>query len=146
MCVPLNRDDSVIADFLFLIALLTLYHSDDAALQNAPGECRFVHQHQNVDGIAVVSFGRRDKAKVVGKCHPSRQYLFQFKDALVCIERKLIPAALGCFDHHPEKLFALGERFQMNRIRQCSGTCLALVLIRSFMLYNKMPGHRPRFV
>jgi inorganic pyrophosphatase len=45
-------------DFGF-VPLLTLNYADWSATESTSGKCRLIHQHQDIDRIAIICFGRR---------------------------------------------------------------------------------------
>jgi hypothetical protein len=59
----LHGYDSIIPFLVFLVALLTLNDSDEAALQETTGECWLVHQHQHIDGITIFAQGTGNETK-----------------------------------------------------------------------------------
>ena len=59
----LNRDHSVIAFFLFLAPLLAFDDSNQAALKQAPRKCWLIHEHQDVDRVAVLRFRGGNESK-----------------------------------------------------------------------------------
>jgi hypothetical protein len=70
----------------------------------------FVHQHQDIDGIAVVGFGRGNETEIVRKRHSRRQNLLQFENVIVRIEGELVPASFGSFDNNPKQSVCLPNR------------------------------------
>ena len=103
MCVLLDGEYPIIPFFGLLVFLLALDHADDATLQHTTGKRRFIHQHQHIHGIPVISLGARHKAEVVGKSHPRWQHFLQFENVFAFVERKLVSAALRSLDHHPHQ-------------------------------------------
>jgi hypothetical protein len=50
-------DDAIIALFLAFLSFLALDNADWPTLQDASRECGFIHQHQHINGIAVLGLG-----------------------------------------------------------------------------------------
>src|SRR4030095_6768692 len=90
--------DSVVTFAVLLLSLQALDDSDQPTSQKTTRERRLVHEHQNVDGVAIFRDGRRYKSEVVGKSHSDRQNLFQLEDPLVGIERVFVAPSFRCFD------------------------------------------------
>ena len=94
----LDGDDPIVALTFFLLSLLTLDDSDDAAFKQTAGKGGLIHQHEHVGRVAVFGFGRWDEAEVVREGHPGRQDLRQSEDSQLFIECVFVSAALGRFD------------------------------------------------
>src|SRR5689334_10977639 len=103
----LDGDDAVIPLFVFLVSLFSFNDPNGTAGQHASGECRLIHQVQNVYGIAVVGLGRRHESEVEGKGHSGWQYFFQFEDPLVWVEGELVSASFWSLDHDTQHLFVI---------------------------------------
>src|ERR1700704_4238964 len=75
MSSNLYRKEPIIPRNLFALFLLALNNSNQPTPENTAGERRLIHQHENIDGIAVVSFSGRYKSKIIRECHSSGEDL-----------------------------------------------------------------------
>src|SRR5580658_4536020 len=82
-------DDAIVSDLFLLVALLALDNANRAAFEDAPWKGGFIHQHQYVNGVTIVGFGRGNKSEVVRKGHTSRQNFLQFENVIVNVKSKL---------------------------------------------------------
>jgi hypothetical protein len=130
LCVPLNRDDSVIADFFSYSPV----RPESLRWNGSSGrilESRFVHQHQHVDGAAIVSFRRRNETEAVRKCHSDGQDFFQFKNTLVNIEGKLVATPFGVSITTFRRSLSAAKDFRLTEFSKLLLWFTLLLLIRS---------------
>ena len=107
-----DGNQAVVADFLFSVELFSLNHSDEAGSHRATGVSGFVHQQQDIDGIAVGRDGSRQEAEVVGEDHACRQDFFECEDTLIGIVGEFVAAMSRRFDDDLEEVVFLHERLQ----------------------------------
>ena len=94
----------------FLPRLLAFDDADEAGHEGAAGEGGFVHENEDVDGVAVVGEGAGEEAEVVGEDHAGGESGFEDEDLLDVVETVFVAAAFGGFDDDLEKLVAdLGD-------------------------------------
>jgi len=99
--------EAVVADGLHLGGgLFAFDDADEAAHEGAAGEGGFVHEDEDVDGVAVVGLGLGDEAEVVGEGHAGGEGGFEDEGLLCFVEAVFVAAAAGCFDDDLEELVA----------------------------------------
>jgi hypothetical protein len=110
-------DDAIVSDLFLLVALLALDNANRAAFEDAPWKGGFIHQHQYVNGVTIVGFGRGNKSEVVRKGHTSRQNFLQFENVIVNVKSKLVAASFRSLDDDLKHLFVSGiERLKSRGI------------------------------
>ena len=110
--IALDGDDPIISFFHSERPLDPLNHANRPAHECATRKRRFIHEHQYIDWISVVRFGRGNEAEVIGEGHAGRQHFLQLEDAVFRIEGELVPAAFRGFDDYPQvPLVSVRDRF-----------------------------------
>ena len=99
-------DEAIVPDGLLLVGLLAFDDADEAGHEGAAGEGGFVHEDEDVDGVAVVCEGAGEEAEVVGEDHAGGEGGFENEDLLEVVEAVFVAAAFGGFDDDLEKLVA----------------------------------------
>src|SRR5580704_253448 len=103
-----DRQQAIVANLVLPVELLAFDDTNQTGAHHHARVGRFIHQQQDVDGIAVLGKGSRQEAKVIGEGHTCRKDLAQSKHALVGVERELVSASLGSLDNdlqNPVRLF-----------------------------------------
>lgn len=93
-----DGDQAVVPNFIFSVELFSLNHSDETGSHCATGVSGFVHQQQDIDGIAVGRNGARQEAEVIGEDHARGQDFFECEDTLIGIIGEFIAAVSRRFD------------------------------------------------
>jgi len=97
--VDFSRDQAIVALGLAVFRLLSLDRADQLTLNETAGKRRRIHQHQDVQRIAVIGFGLWNESEVIGKHHPGRENFFQAVSTELLVPGVLIPAAAGSLDY-----------------------------------------------
>lgn len=118
----LDGNDAVIAFFAVLATLFALNDAHDAAGQTAAGKRRLVHEYEHIQRITVAAAARWHEAEIVGKRHSGGQHFLEIEDAIFHVVGILVAAALGCFDHHDDRIRVLWDHGrQAGRIGEAGG-------------------------
>jgi hypothetical protein len=91
---------AVIPDPLFLafVTLPGLHDADQPAADDAARNDRRIHQHEDIERIAILAEGRGDETKIIRKIHAFGQRRRQFQAIAVRLVFILVAAALGRLD------------------------------------------------
>src|SRR5215471_17119999 len=94
-----NRDQAIVPLGFTSLGLLRFDHSEQPRLDEATDEYRFVHQHEDIEGIAILSDRAGDRSEIEWKDSALRQNCFQFVSINLEIERILVAAAFRSVDY-----------------------------------------------
>src|SRR5207253_563426 len=85
-----NGDQAIVACLLsILVDLSRLDHTNEPARDETAGESRRIHDHEDIQWIAVVALRGWDKPEIEGKGRADRQHGPQLKNSKVRIELQL---------------------------------------------------------
>lgn len=126
MVVLLDRHETIVSYALLAVDLLAFDDADESTLEQAAGKCRFIHQNEHIDRIAVVSQRRRYESEVVRKGHTGWKYFLEREHVLLWIEGVFVPAVFWSFDDHLNGMVVLGDRLESKRIAECASLCRVL--------------------
>src|SRR5690349_7898563 len=101
-----DSDQPIVTCGLTVFRLLSFDHADETRVNQTAGECRFVHQQENVNWIAIRSVRGRNKSEVVWKAAADGQNATQPEDVFLFVILKLVAMALRRLDHYCD--FAIG--------------------------------------
>src|ERR1700733_3547511 len=93
-----DGDEAVVADALLAVDLFAADNTDKAGADETAGEGGFVHEKEDVDGIAVVGESAGEETEVVGEGHAGGENLLEREDLLVGVEAIFVAASLGSFN------------------------------------------------
>jgi hypothetical protein len=114
-----NGEKAIIANTLSALRLLALDHTDKTRTEKTAGKDGFVHQHEYVDGIAILGEGARDETEVAGKDHSRGKNFLEREDLLVGVKGIFVATSSWSLDDdledvsrffHGLQLFRIGER------------------------------------
>ena len=93
-----DGDEAVVAIGFAVFGLFGFHDAEEADEDGAAGEDGFVHEDEDVEGVAVAADGLGDEAEVVGEDHAGGEGGFEEKDVLFLVEGVFVAAAAGGFD------------------------------------------------
>lgn len=113
-----DRDEPIVAGLLFAFHLLTLNHPDQTRTHGDAGEGWLIHEQENVDRIAIVSFGARQEAEIVRESHARRQNFLHHEDALFGIVSELVARTGRCLNDDLDESGFFINRFKARGVRE----------------------------
>ena len=90
----------VIAASAIAIGLQSFDHTDQTSRKKTAGRGRGVHEDEDIEGIAILSESRGDKAEFEGEDHSFRENLCELEKLVLFIEIKLIPVTSWGFNDY----------------------------------------------
>src|SRR5947209_9243302 len=95
-----NGDQAIVAFLFSVFRLLSFDNAYQPRLDNASRKSRLIHKDEDIERIAILSFGRWDETEIVRKDHAFRKHLLEREAAPVGIESVLVVTALRRLNHH----------------------------------------------
>src|SRR5438552_371119 len=111
-----HANEAVVATGFPVLALFALDGGNQSHPDQAAGDQRLLIEDENVQGIAVVAFGRRDEPEVEWENHAFGQGSFQLKQPDFWVVGVFDAAAFGSFDYDIEAASAIESIKALNQV------------------------------
>jgi hypothetical protein len=111
-----DGEKAVVPNMLSAFCLLAFDHADETGAKKTAGKDGFVHQDEDVDGIAILGEGARDETEVAGKDHSGGKNFFEREDLLVGVKGIFVATSSRSFDDDLEDVRCLLYGLQLLRI------------------------------
>jgi len=111
-----DGNEPVVADALLAVDLFAFDDSDETRRDEDTGEGGFVHEDEDVDGVAIAGEGAGEESEVVGEGHAGGEDLLEREDVLRGIECELVAAEAWGFDDDLEEIVLFVDGLELDRV------------------------------